>query len=154
MTAKPPREKGHGKRQTKRAGSTREPKNTYRFGFISTVGRASQKRMRCAECSIKWQVVGCARLRARSEDSRHRERLNHHNCARPLMNAEIIRLKFLCWWDAFLLRLFLAIGTRIFGCVAVSAPDRKRVRTIHLAISQRELNISMGRFVERLDGPA
>jgi hypothetical protein len=63
------------------------------------------------------------------------------------MNAEI-RFKFLRMWDAFLLKIFLTIGTRMFGCVAVSAPDRKKVRAIHFAINQRELNISMRTFVE------
>jgi hypothetical protein len=112
---------------------------------------ASQKRMRCSECPLKREMAGRARLRARSESSRHRERLNRHNRAHPLM-IEIIRL-ILRWWDALLLRLLLAIGTRIFGCIAISRRGEKnQVRAIHFAINQRELNISMRTFVERLDG--
>jgi hypothetical protein len=68
------------------------------------------------------------------------------------MIAEIIRLKLANWYDAFLLKIFLTIGTRVFRCVAVSAPDGKRVKAIHFAVSQRELNISMRTFVQRLDG--
>jgi hypothetical protein len=68
------------------------------------------------------------------------------------MNAEIIRLKFLWWWDAVLLRLLLMIGTRMFGCVAVShGGDGTEIRAIHFAINQREFNISIRNFVERLD---
>jgi hypothetical protein len=67
------------------------------------------------------------------------------------MNAEIM-LKLAHWRDAFLLRIFLTIGARVFRCVAVSAPDGKTVKAIHFAVSQRELNISVRTFVERLDG--
>jgi len=105
-----------------------------------------------AEYQIKRQMVGRTRLRAPREDSRRHKRLNHHNCARPLMNSEIIRLKLANWYDAFLLKIFLTIGARVFRCVAVSAPDGKGVKAIHFAVSQRELNISMRIFVERLDG--
>ena len=69
------------------------------------------------------------------------------------MNAEIIRFKFMQWWDAFLLQLLLRIGTRLFGCVAISRRgDGKRVAAIHFAVSQREFNISVRTLVERLDG--
>ena len=70
---------GHGKHRTKSAASTRTPKDTYSFDFVSTMGHASQERVRCSECPIKWQMAGCARLRARSENPRHPERLNHHD---------------------------------------------------------------------------
>ena len=70
---------GHGKHRTKSAASTRTPKDTYSFDFVSTMGHASQERVRCSECPIKWQMVGCARIRARSESPSHRERLNHHD---------------------------------------------------------------------------
>jgi hypothetical protein len=36
--------------------------------------------------------------------------------------AQHIRLKFIRWWDTFLLKLSLTIGTRMFGYVATSAP--------------------------------
>src|SRR6266404_4979541 len=66
--------------------------------------------------------------------------------------TEIIRLKFLRWWDALLLQLFLAIGTRMFGCIAIShRGDGKEIRAIHFAINQREFNISIRNFVERLE---
>jgi hypothetical protein len=68
------------------------------------------------------------------------------------MNAEMIRRKFIRLWDTFLLKLFLTIGTRMFGCVAISAPGGlKRIKAIHFAVNQREFNISIRTFVERLD---
>jgi hypothetical protein len=63
-----------------------------------------------------------------------------------------LRLKLIRGWDAFRLKIFLTICTRMFGCVAVSAPDKKRVRAIHFAVNQRELNLSVRDYVERLDG--
>jgi hypothetical protein len=79
---------------------------------------------------IKRKMVGCARACARSENPRRHEWLGHHNCARPLMNPEIIRLRLAHWYDAFLLKIFLTIGARVFRSVAVSAPDGKTVKAI------------------------
>jgi len=80
-----------------------------------------------------------------------RGRVNGKAVARKGM-TEIIRLKFLRWWDALLLQLFLAIGTRMFGCIAIShRGDGKEIRAIHFAINQREFNISIRNFVERLE---
>jgi len=50
-----------------------------------------------------------------------------------------IHLKFIRYWDAFLLKLFLAIGTHMFGYVATSASkDRKQLKAIHFAVNERE----------------
>jgi hypothetical protein len=63
-----------------------------------------------------------------------------------------IRLKFIRCWDAFLLKLFLTIGTRMFGYVATPAPeDRKQLKAIHFAVNEREFNISVRTFVDWLD---
>lgn len=64
-----------------------------------------------------------------------------------------IRLKFIGWWDAFLLELFLIIGTRMFGYVATSSPDGKHLKAIHFAVNAREFNISVRTFVDLLDSP-
>jgi len=68
--------------------------------------------------------------------------------------AQHIRLKFIRSWDMFLLKLFLALGTRRFGFVATSAPDGKQLKAIHFAVSAREFNISVRTFVEWLDSQA
>jgi hypothetical protein len=69
-------------------------------------------------------------------------------------NAEQhIRLKFIRWWDTFLLKLFLTLGTRMFGYVATSTPDGKQLKAIHFAVSEREFNISVRTFVDLLDSP-
>ncbi len=72
------------------------------------------------------------------------------------MNIQTIRLKLLrccdASWDALLFRLFVTIGTKMFGCVAIShGPDGNKVRAIHFSVNQREFNCSIRRFVERLD---
>jgi hypothetical protein len=64
-----------------------------------------------------------------------------------------IRLKFIRWWDAFLLKLFLTLGTRMFGYVATSTPDGRHLKAIHFAVSAREFNISVRTFVDLLDSP-
>jgi hypothetical protein len=65
---------------------------------------------------------------------------------------EKIRLKFLNWWDELLFLWLIMIGTRLFGCIAIShGEDGKKPRAIHFAISQRDFNISIRNFVERLD---
>jgi hypothetical protein len=69
---------------------------------------------------------------------------------------KLLRLKLVrCYeasWDGLLFRLFVTIGTKMFGCIAMShGPDGNQVRAIHFAINQREFNISIRRFVERLD---
>jgi hypothetical protein len=109
MNGKAVARKGHGKHQTTSAGSIRRPKNAYRFEFASTMGRGTQeKRMLRAQHPAKREMAGRARLCLRPESSRRHKRLDYHNRARPLMNAEIIRLK-LAWYDAFLLKIFLTI---------------------------------------------
>jgi hypothetical protein len=60
-------------------------------------------------------MVGRARLCLRPESSRRHKRLDHHNRARPLMNAEISRLKLANWYDAFLLKIFLTIRDARFA---------------------------------------
>jgi hypothetical protein len=67
--------------------------------------------------------------------------------------AQKIRLKFIRSWNIFLLKLFLTLGTRMFGYVATSAPDGKQLKAIHFAVSPREFNISVRTFVELLDSP-
>ena len=63
-----------------------------------------------------------------------------------------IRLKLIRCWDRFLLKLFLIIGTRMFGYMAASAPgDGNQVKAIHFAVNEREFNISVRTFVDRLD---
>jgi hypothetical protein len=63
-----------------------------------------------------------------------------------------IRLKLISYWDRFLLKLFLSIGTRMFGYVAASAPgDGNQVKAIRFANNEREFNISVRTFVDRLD---
>jgi hypothetical protein len=63
-----------------------------------------------------------------------------------------IRLKFIRCWDTFLLKLFLTIGTRMFGYVATSpSKDRKQLNAIHFAVNEREFNISVRTFVDWLD---
>jgi hypothetical protein len=63
-----------------------------------------------------------------------------------------IRLKLIRCWDTFLLKVFLTIGTRMFGYVAASAPeDGNQVKSIHFAVNEREFNISVRTFVDRLD---
>jgi hypothetical protein len=65
---------------------------------------------------------------------------------------ERISLKLVDCWELLLLKLFVAIGKRKFGCVAIWAPGAgKTVKAIHFAINQREFNISIRTFVERLD---
>lgn len=65
--------------------------------------------------------------------------------------AQHIRLKFIRCWDTFLLKLFLTLGTRMFGYVTTSAPDGKQLKAIHFAVSAREFNISVRTFVDLLD---
>jgi hypothetical protein len=67
--------------------------------------------------------------------------------------AQHIRLKFIRCWDTFLLKLFLTLGTRMFGYVATSAPGGKPFKPIHFAVSEREFNISVRTFVDLLDSP-
>jgi hypothetical protein len=63
-----------------------------------------------------------------------------------------IRLKFTRCWDRFLLKLFLTIGTRMFGYIVTSAPEHgKRLKAVHFAVNEREFNISVRTFVDRLD---
>jgi hypothetical protein len=65
---------------------------------------------------------------------------------------EKLRLKILNWWDELLFLWLIMIGTRLFGCIAIShADDGRKPRAIHFAINQREFNCSVRRFVERLD---
>jgi len=62
MNGKAVARKRYWKRQTTSAGSTRRPKNAHRLDVVSTMEPvASQKRMHCAERSIKRQMVGRAR---------------------------------------------------------------------------------------------
>ncbi len=44
------------------------------------------------------------------------------------MNAEISRLKLANSYDAFLLKIFLTIGTRVFRCVAVASAGGTGIR--------------------------
>jgi hypothetical protein len=63
-----------------------------------------------------------------------------------------IHLKLIHCWDRFLLKLFLTIGTRMFGYMAASASgDGNQVKAIHFAVNEREFNISVRTFVDRLD---
>jgi hypothetical protein len=63
-----------------------------------------------------------------------------------------IRLKLIGCWDRFLLKLFLTIGTRMFGYIAASSQGAgKQVKAIHFAINEREFNISVRTFIDRLD---
>lgn len=110
---------------------------------------ASQKRMRCSECPLKREMARRARLRAGSENSRRDERLNHHD--RTPMNAEKIRLKFLNWWKGLLFLWLIMIGTRLFGCIAISRGEDGNPRAIHFALDRRAFNISIRSFVDQLD---
>jgi hypothetical protein len=63
-----------------------------------------------------------------------------------------IRLKFTRCWDRFLLKLFLTIGTRMFGYIVTSAPEHgKRLKAVHFAVNEREFNISVRTIVDWLD---
>jgi hypothetical protein len=63
-----------------------------------------------------------------------------------------IRLKFIRCRDRFLLKLFLTIGTRMFGYIVTSAPEHgKRLKAVHFAVNEREFNISVRTIVDWLD---
>ena len=63
-----------------------------------------------------------------------------------------IRLKFIRCWDRFLLKLFLTIGTRMFGYIVTSEPEHgKRLKAVHFAVNEREFNISVRTIVDWLD---
>ena len=131
MNGKAVARQGHGKRRRTTTGSTgiELPTNTSRLDVVSTMGRgASQKPMLRAEPPAKWEMAGRARLCARPESPRRHRRRDHHNRARPLMNAEISRLKLANSYDAFLLKIFLTIGTRVFRCVAVASAGGTGIR--------------------------
>jgi hypothetical protein len=57
---------------------------------------ASEKRMLCAQHPAKWEMAACTRPRARPENPRRNERLNHHNRSqmsktrRPNKTVELI----------------------------------------------------------------
>jgi hypothetical protein len=54
---------------------------------------------------------------------------------------ERMRLRVSRRWDIFLFRLFLYVGTRLFGCVATWAPDGN-IKVVHFAKSRRDLHLS------------
>jgi hypothetical protein len=75
-------QKRYGNRQTTSSTPIERPKNANRLCIVSTMGRgASQKRMRCAEHPVKREMARRARPRARPENPRRYERLDHHNRA-------------------------------------------------------------------------
>jgi hypothetical protein len=79
-----------------------------------------------------------------------RGRVNGKAVARKGM-IDKLRLKLLNWWNELLFLWLIMVGTRLFGCVAISRGEDGNPRAIHFAINQRELNISIRNFVERLD---
>lgn len=106
-TAKAVAQKGHGNRQTTSADSTQieRPKNVNCLDVASTVGRgASQKRNRCAQYTIKREMVGWARPEnPRQPRCRDRSTLS----LRTFSNAKVTTKPWNCWRDARRLGNFL-----------------------------------------------
>ena len=79
MTAKPPRKSGMENAEEQPSPQLSRAKNSNRLDVASAMEHTSQQRVRCAEHSTKREMAVRARLRARSENSCDRERLNHHD---------------------------------------------------------------------------
>jgi len=54
---------------------------------------------------------------------------------------ERMRLRVSRRLDRFLFRLFLYLGTRLFGCAATWAPDGN-IKAVHFAKSRHDLHLS------------